>query len=288
MARTKAKRRKPLAKASRFPLRPWIVKLKKQAAPALRRQARILVDALDKAGVIDWFARYVEVRYYATKVNVSSELDRAADKKALKDKAKGILAKHRLNIDLAKIDADMFEAGSKFAFAKMGFDVAWNMDAPQAKAAIDARDNYIKGAGEAQFDKVLDTIRVAIYEQGGGAVTPDVLATIRRECATAADWQAETIARTESATITNTAQALVWRENGVARKGWTWSGVSREEHAAMDGEEVDMDEPFSNGLDHPCEDGAPPEEVICCGCSMYPVLSQSLLDDLAADGVEVG
>jgi hypothetical protein len=287
MSRTKAKRRKPLAKASRFPLRPWIVKLKKQAAPALRRQARILVDALDKAGVIDWFARYVEVRYYTNGVHVSNEVDRAADKKALKDKAKGIIEKHRLDMDLAKIDADMFAAGSKFAFAKMGFNVAWNMDAPQAKAAIDARDNYIKGAGEAQFDKVLDTIRIAIYEQGGGAVTPDVLATIRSECATAADWQAERIARTEALAVSSAGQNIAWRENGVERKQWVWSGVSREEHAAIDGEIVDMDDVFSNGLEYPGADG-PPEEVINCSCSCNPVLSQSLLDDLAADGVEVG
>jgi hypothetical protein len=287
MARIKAPRRKPLAKRSRFPLRPWILKVKKQATPALRRQARILIDALDSAGVIDWFARYVEVRYYANKVTVSSDLDRAADKKALKDKAKGIIAKHRLDIDLTKINADMFEAGSKFAFAKMGFNVAWNMDAPEAKAAVAARDNYIKGAGEAQFDKVLDTIRIAIYEQGGGAVTPEVMATIRRECATAADWQAERIARTEALAVSSAGQSLVWHENGVERKEWVWSGVSREEHAAIDGEIVDMDDVFSNGLEYPGADG-PPEEVINCSCSMNPVLAQSLIDDLAAEGVEIG
>lgn len=45
--------------------------------------------------------------------------------------------------------------------------------------------------------------------------------------------------------------------------------VTRDSHADLDGEEQDLDRPFSNGLDYPGAAG-PPEEVYNCRCDVRP------------------
>lgn len=289
MAKVHPKRRKPLARTARFPLRPWQVKLRKAAAPQLRKQARRLVDALDSAGVLRWFAEYVRVRYYDNAVHsIANELDRAADKKALLSKSTSVYERHPLVLDVADELGGLFKAGSKFGFAKLGFDVAWNIDSPEAKQALAKRSNLIGGIGESQFGNVLDTVRQAIYDLGGHPVTGETVAAIKAICNKQADWQAERIARTEALAVSSTAQHIALKENGAERKQWVWSGVSREEHAAIDGETVDFDDTFSNGLMYPGDESGDASETINCSCSLVPVLSQALLDDLAAEGVEVG
>lgn len=60
-------------------------------------------------------------------------------------------------------------------------------------------------------------------------------------------------------------------EQGVIQKK-VWIATpderTRESHLEIDGEEVDIDEPFSNGLMYPADPDGEPEEVYNCRCSM--------------------
>jgi len=57
------------------------------------------------------------------------------------------------------------------------------------------------------------------------------------------------------------------------KKKWvaTLDHVTRDSHVDVDGEEQELDHPFSNGLDYPGAMG-PPEEVYNCRCSMESVI----------------
>lgn len=60
-------------------------------------------------------------------------------------------------------------------------------------------------------------------------------------------------------------------EQGVVQKKvWiaTADDRTRESHLELDGEEVDIDQPFSNGLMYPGDPAGDPEEVYNCRCSM--------------------
>ena len=56
----------------------------------------------------------------------------------------------------------------------------------------------------------------------------------------------------------------------VQKKVWiaTPDDRTRESHLMLDGEEVDIDEEFSNGLMFPADPSGEPEEVYNCRCSM--------------------
>lgn len=67
------------------------------------------------------------------------------------------------------------------------------------------------------------------------------------------------------------------RQGMVFKKIWRHSPhvkAPRDWHMAMDGETVDLDKPFSNGLDAPGDYNAPAEEVINCHC----FLDEELID----------
>ena len=61
---------------------------------------------------------------------------------------------------------------------------------------------------------------------------------------------------------------LIYKKEWVA----THDDRTRESHAEIDGETVELDEPFSNGLDYPADPKGEPEEVYNCRCTMNRVL----------------
>lgn len=60
------------------------------------------------------------------------------------------------------------------------------------------------------------------------------------------------------------------RKGAIMTKQWMATGDdrTRESHAEIDGEEVGIDEPFSNGLMYPADPDGEPEEVYNCRCTM--------------------
>jgi SPP1 gp7 family putative phage head morphogenesis protein len=98
----------------------------------------------------------------------------------------------------------------------------------------------------------------------------------------------------KSAAIRNARTAMTGAQNGgrldsmkraqgrgiEVKKGWlaTLDGRTRDSHAVMDGEEVELDEKFSNGLRFPGDPNGRPAEVYNCRCRMVHVFPKYRTD----------
>lgn len=131
--------------------------------------------------------------------------------------------------------------------------------------------NRLVNAGDAMWMDVRSQL-VEGFTAGEGI--RDIAARLR-STATVSRARAETIARTEVISASNAgamAGARALPEIAPAMKTWlaTGDGRTRPTHAAADGQEVPLDEPFDVGgypLDYPGADG-PAEEVINCRCTV--------------------
>lgn len=90
--------------------------------------------------------------------------------------------------------------------------------------------------------------------------------------------RAETIARTETNGIVNSANILAFQQSGVVKKKeWvsTLDERVRDIHAEANGEIVDVDAPFIVGgeaMDHPGDPAGSPENTCNCRCGCVPVI----------------
>ena len=84
--------------------------------------------------------------------------------------------------------------------------------------------------------------------------------------------QAQTIARTESASASTQAKNEVMVAEGIEKHTWLTAGDSaeRDSHAAIDGQTVKVGDDFGNGLKYPLDPSGPAEEVINCRCEAIP------------------
>jgi uncharacterized protein with gpF-like domain len=87
-------------------------------------------------------------------------------------------------------------------------------------------------------------------------------------------WQSMRIARTETTIAMNLATNQAGVESGVLiDKEWISAGDGNERptHAELNGEQVDMNEPFSNGLMYPGDPSGDAGEVINCRCTFLQI-----------------
>jgi HK97 family phage portal protein len=84
------------------------------------------------------------------------------------------------------------------------------------------------------------------------------------------DGRARTIARTEVHAATQTGTMEGYKQAGLDTKIWVavMDDATRDSHAEVDGEEVPIDQYFSNGLRYPGDPSAAADEVINCRCSV--------------------
>jgi SPP1 gp7 family putative phage head morphogenesis protein len=94
-----------------------------------------------------------------------------------------------------------------------------------------------------------------------------------REIYNMAGNRAKVIARTETSAAMNGSSQLYYKELGVEKKEWLTAGDERvrESHIMINGEIVNINQRFSNGVDVPGLDGSP-EETINCRCVCLPVI----------------
>jgi HK97 family phage portal protein len=83
-----------------------------------------------------------------------------------------------------------------------------------------------------------------------------------------ANYLAMRVARTECSTAAGYGQSQAAKQMGANRKYFITSRDDRvrDSHAAMDGEEKDLDEPYSNGQMYPGDPNVDPSEFIDCRC----------------------
>lgn len=91
--------------------------------------------------------------------------------------------------------------------------------------------------------------------------------------------RAQLIARTETMASVNAGQAAVYKVEGVEKKEWlaTIDNETRDSHAAMDGVQVPIDEPFDvdgEQMMQPGDAAGGPGNTCNCRCTVMPVLEK--------------
>lgn len=147
------------------------------------------------------------------------------------------------------------------ASADAALDLAFALDGRAAEALAE-------GVGMVQGTTEVSRLRLGHVIGRGLERGADVDEIGRDIAATFADWtdgRARTVARTEATRAFEAGQVDAYVRAGLGRKRWLSQrdGDVRAEHDALDGEEVDVDAAFSNGLEYPSEPN--------CRCTTVPV-----------------
>jgi len=187
-------------------------------------------------------------------------LQRASVKAAVGKKAAGVFDAAAWDGDLATILHSLSAATAKAIGAKVAADLGGEYD----------------GASIADYL----TTNSATTAKSINATTADQIATALEDAANDEDavdglFDGEIAARSNQISLTRVAvigglAALVAaRTNKAKTKMWNvTSGKPRASHAAMDGEEAALGEPFSNGMDGPGDYSGGADEVAGCTCEL--------------------
>jgi len=138
------------------------------------------------------------------------------------------------------------------------------------EAYLEMRCDLIKGINNTTQAKIKKTL-----EQGVQAgETYSQLAERLKDVFNLMGSRAKLIARTETAGGINGGSEIYYKENGVEGKQWLTAGdeAVRESHRAIDGDIVDINSRFANGLRYPSDQDGEPAEVCNCRCTLIPII----------------
>lgn len=160
------------------------------------------------------------------------------------------------------------EAG-KDVLELMNYDYDFNVT-PQIRGWLDNKAHiFAEQINETTFKKLKREFEDSLAAGEGRDELVDRVKATYREIS---KGRAQVIARTEVHGVSQYGQFNGYKQMGVPIKIYVWSpgikGGARDEHQSMDGEEVPINQHFSNGLMYPGEDGAPAEETINCQCTI--------------------
>lgn len=164
-----------------------------------------------------------------------------------------------------KLIETTFDVAGADLGAELGFD--FDLTNPRVQGAIKRRTNKLAGeVSDTTYGKIQDAVN-----EGGG--TSAIAKRIRDDVfgGEITKARALTIARTESIGALNEAEMIAARESGIiTSKEWlaTDDARTRDSHHEINGQRVDLEEPFGNGLMHPGDRNGTAEEVINCRCSL--------------------
>ena len=109
-----------------------------------------------------------------------------------------------------------------------------------------------------------------------GEGIPQIEKRVRRVFGIAKRSRSTNIARTEVIGASNFGAHEAYQQSGVvAKEEWlaTQDMRTREAHAAMDGEQKELDDTFSNGLRFPGDPRGSPDQICNCRCTILPVVT---------------
>lgn len=166
------------------------------------------------------------------------------------------------------------ERAAKQRLLDIGSDVTFNFIDPKVQAFVEgktyrmARDvtrHTLRGIREIMIDAVVS-----------GHTIDQIASRITTTYDDFEKYRALRVARTESVGAHNGAAIEAYAQGGVEKKGWAavLDDATRESHAELDGEEIDLRQDFSNGLSAPGVPGATagPDvvgELVNCRCAIY-------------------
>ncbi len=276
-AKRKPRAIKPIGRRSKFPRRLWIAAYAQAVQPKLdKRASAILQDAYDH-GILQRYQDYLRLH---------GRLKAAAppsDDEWLTRFLSPFADEHPLELaaPITKLGGQVFQAGSIFAYSKLGIDATWKLDSPAVHDALEQRVNKISAVDDTQFQQIRDLIHTQTLERGASPVDPDFLRQLQTAAGKASQYEAERIARTETAAMYGKGSFTVYGANGVEQKEWLWSGSGYPRHENLADAVVDLNEPFiaesGEQLMYPGDPDADISETANCGCDYAPLIS-SVLD----------
>ena len=169
--------------------------------------------------------------------------------------------------DLEPLIDEIADAHGKEVADKLGFDY----DGKRTRKYLEA---LAKGRAQAINDATYRKLQDALEDDEDDEDTPSNVFDVRQSkdalmfgrmlALTAAGWAATHEAPKQA------------RDNGITRtveKMWVTGDNPRPEHAAMNGETVPINEPFSNGCEWPGDEGGDPDTTCGCNCSTEVIIS---------------
>lgn len=194
------------------------------------------------------------------------------------DDAIAALASFDLGAWAARLDAEVRPA--VMSALERGFERgAFNADTvlpwdPEDGKIVSAA-NRLLGAAEG----VPETVRAQAETAVRGAIEEglerdEIVRAVREALSDVPATRARLIAQTTGTGAFEAGQASAYEEAGITHVLWLTQrdGAVRDEHAAMDAEEVPVGSPFSNGLMYPGDPAGDPASVCNCRCSTLPVM----------------
>jgi len=153
------------------------------------------------------------------------------------------------------------------AYAELGVEGAFDVTNPEVIKWIKKRTGLlIKSISDTTLEKLRKTLAAGV---DAGESIPKLADRISDVFSDAKGYRSTLIARTETHNASNLGNIQAYKQSGVVEKKEWLSAMDnrvREEHAAMDGEIVGIDEAFSNGEMYPSSPN--------CRCTTLPVISK--------------
>lgn len=164
-----------------------------------------------------------------------------------------------------------------------GFEVITpDLDQPYIRQIISRRMGALVRLSSGDRVLLRDVLMRKIAS-GGFRNIREIQTEIRRVFRTMENARALTIARTETGILANSIRFETLRQEGVEQHEWVTAGddnvrptdkptpPGEGNHRAVDGQVVNIGEPFNNGLRYPNDPDGPAAEVINCRCVAVPV-----------------
>jgi len=171
---------------------------------------------------------------------------------------------------------EMLLSGAKKAFADLEADIEFNFKDPNVQAFLEQRK--FKFSFEVN-QTTQNALRKELAEGlNAGENIKQLAERVNKVFDFAEQYRSVRIARTESTTAINKGILEAYKQSGMGpQKQWLTSRGEnvRDWHRTMDGQTVNIDEPFvsgqGNALMHPGDPNAPSDEIVNCQCTMLPV-----------------
>ena len=162
--------------------------------------------------------------------------------------------------------------GFEMANATYSLRLSFDLFNPKFKKYIEKYGlDKAKNINNTTKDKLRKSLSEGIGTGEGIPKLRDRISTIYTEAKTS---RATLIARTETVSTVNTGAFETYKGAKLEQKEWlaTSDTRTRETHASINREVVDINKPFSNGLMYPGDSSGSASEVCNCRCTILPVI----------------
>lgn len=204
------------------------------------------------------------IREHAKALTGFFEKQRAAVKAARGAKAAGVFNPDDWNPQLAELLHTMSTATSTAIGNKVASDLGGKYTPAEIEAWLAANAQTsavnINTATAAEIDAAIAQDEGSADETDGDPIDNLFEGTVAA--------RANQISVSRVAMIAGLAAQVAARQSGARTKTWVAGGNPRSDHAAMDGETVNLNEKFSNGMDGPGDYSGGAAEVANCNCDL--------------------